>query len=1034
MDDATGPLRSFDSTAGQEEFSQDSIPSPEHVTDNQEASMEHPPVEEPLHEEIMSEMASESSVEEPAVEEPISEGPAAEEAAPDHTSEPASPKETIPDSALTTRQSKRRSIKMDVTVDAHGAQDLTITKHAAGSDGARRLLKARVGVYPDTGSNDYNYANTATTADANVGPDRDFNDVRGGALWNNEVTAITFRIPHDGDPTTNSQIITLHGRATDPDSWSDTASSPNDPYSPHMHDPYSGTSGSDSLDGPRAGAQNEGPGDSFQHESLFAEWNAASGQTNPRGNHDPLKISWQCDAGANNQKAPAVAPYDTMGHAQGYRKSTGQRTQGNDVFFGDERASCSTTPDVTGFKPACLVHAYDQPPATRWGAHALQDGPAITLTLEGATRKWQPSGTYTAQNEEHVCTMTATDPYGNTNSMTVTITVQPEENSKPVPSWGGGATTYTVPHDHSPETHHVQVLLDGEYSDSDNSNHNIGPLGNTATETTSMSIQEQLNWQFAEDDKSTDGFDGIFVGNAPAQKFVGTGYCKDGSYSTKKEYTGVSDLRYCQDACSDWPECHTVWFDATNSVCRMYNNCQNNDPTMIEGTAGQRYTKEVNLGTSWAMFRGRPRSYQDYEHDRRGWQTNDLNALHSHYAWQDLVHGHGNDTVTFLWTCPDAGGHFFEKTLGNCRGGNSQETAFEQTGYSGFCEKTDIPGDARDYCEDLCMRTTGCSAFEIKNVEFRGVCTEASGCNANTCRMYMGGSNAAPTCPTDWTSNGGTSSDTSLHGDGALASHCYTKKQGQAFNVLKPVVSLPGPEWTLHSTGAWSEPGGQIGQTSSGTQWAAASKAHTCTLRVTDSYGATATMTQTITINREPNVLPVANAGADQTYTVPHDFYPTAETNHVLVTLYGGSTADSDKDKLKHDWKCVSSGTQTAWATVELPFPVQLGGINTGFREDWRGGLQTGAGDPEYIESGSATTGSDAAVQMSDGWGADLGHSGDGDTFEGTHSHQKNEVTVMLGPGTHTCTLTTTDTYNEAHSDTVTVTVNAEPNSDPNSA
>ena len=78
-----------------------------------------------------------------------------------------------------------------------------------------------------------------------------------------------------------------------------------------------------------------------------------------------------------------------------------------------------------------------------------------------------------------------------------------------------------------------------------------------------------------------------------------------------------------------------------------------------------------------------------------------------------------------------------------------------------------------------------------------------------------------------------------------------------------------GPEWTLDTTGAWSEPGGQTGQTSSGNnQWAAASKIHTCTLRVTDSYGATATMEQTITINREPNVLPVANAGADQTYTV----------------------------------------------------------------------------------------------------------------------------------------------------------------------
>ena len=37
----------------------------------------------------------------------------------------------------------------------------------------------------------------------------------------------------------------------------------------------------------------------------------------------------------------------------------------------------------------------------------------------------------------------------------------------------------------------------------------------------------------------------------------------------------------------------------------------------------------------------------------------------------------------------------------------------------------------------------------------------------------------------------------------------------------------------------------------------------------------------------------------------------------------------------------------------------------------------------------------------------------------------------MLGPGTHTCTLTTTDTYNEATTASVAVTVSAEPNSNP---
>ena len=51
----------------------------------------------------------------------------------------------------------------------------------------------------------------------------------------------------------------------------------------------------------------------------------------------------------------------------------------------------------------------------------------------------------------------------------------------------------------------VQVLLDGEYDDADNHRDNIGPLGNTATETTSMATAKQLNWQFIDSSKTTDG-------------------------------------------------------------------------------------------------------------------------------------------------------------------------------------------------------------------------------------------------------------------------------------------------------------------------------------------------------------------------------------------------------------------------------------------------------------------------------------------------------------------------------------------------
>jgi len=412
--------------------------------------------------------------------------------------------------------------------------------------------------------------------------------------------------------------------------------------------------------------------------------------------------------------------------------------------------------------------------------------------------------------------------------MTVTITVQIEENTDPVASWkSGGVADYTVPHDHSPLSNEVQVLLDGEYTDPDNLDNNIGPLGNTGIETTAsaqrrgIGVQEQLNWQGTELEK---------------------------------------------------------------------------DPT------------------AWAMFRGRPNGATattnrfGIARDDAVANTEDSVKYSTVYHPYDNMEKHGNDKVTFLWSCP------------TCKGG-------------------------------------GCT-----------------------------------------------------------------------YDILKPTVTLPGPEWTLDSSGVWADPGYQTGQTSAGTQWDnggdSGSITHTCTLTVTDSYGKAHTHTQNIIVRREPNTIPVADAGSDQTYTIPHDFYPSAETNTVLVTLYGAATADADNDKMKHKWQCVIGGTTTALASVELPFPVQLGGVVTGFTYNAEGGIDTGAADPQYTSSSSV-------AQTSTGWGADSGHSGDGDWFKGTHTHDTNQATVTLGAGTHTCTLTTTDTYNEASSDSITVTVNAEPNTNP---
>jgi len=98
---------------------------------------------------------------------------------------------------------------------------------------------------------------------------------------------------------------------------------------------------------------------------------------------------------------------------------------------------------------------------------------------------------------------------------------------------------------------------------------------------------------------------------------------------------------------------------------------------------------------------------------------------------------------------------------------------------------------------------------------------------------------------------------------------------------------------------------------------------HTCTLTVTDTYGAGYTGQHTdtvdITIAPEPNTTPVANAGVDQTYTVPHD--GRTFTNTVLVTLDGRATADIENymspdgnvvwenksDRLDYQWSCVTN-------------------------------------------------------------------------------------------------------------------------------
>ena len=58
-----------------------------------------------------------------------------------------------------------------------------------------------------------------------------------------------------------------------------------------------------------------------------------------------------------------------------------------------------------------------------------------------------------------------------------------------------------------------------------------------------------------------------------------------------------------------------------------------------------------------------------------------------------------------------------------------------------------------------------------------------------------------------------------------------------------------------------------------------------CQLNVTDAYGVTTTGTVGVTINAESNTVPVANAGSNTAWTVPHDEAPsTASAGPFLLT------------------------------------------------------------------------------------------------------------------------------------------------------
>lgn len=158
-------------------------------------------------------------------------------------------------------------------------------------------------------------------------------------------------------------------------------------------------------------------------------------------------------------------------------------------------------------------------------------------------------------------------------------------------------------------------------------------------------------------------------------------------------------------------------------------------------------------------------------------------------------------------------GSFFEQTIGQCREGNTTAAASVSGNNkkSASCKSTNatvIDGDLQDFCQQTCLRTNGCEGFQIYNVEYRGTCTApSSDCDSRTCELMMKTTTVASStgpddaCPAgfdtqsdtnNYAGRDATNDHNNLHGNGDTFARCFTKKPGQAFDILKPVVSFAG--------------------------------------------------------------------------------------------------------------------------------------------------------------------------------------------------------------------------------------------------
>jgi len=142
------------------------------------------------------------------------------------------------------------------------------------------------------------------------------------------------------------------------------------------------------------------------------------------------------------------------------------------------------------------------------------------------------------------------------------------------------------------------------------------------------------------------------------------------------------------------------------------------------------------------------------------------------------------------------------------------------------------------------------------------------------------GADISITLPVNSVTLNGSGSDA----DGTVSSYAWTKVSGGAATIVSASSASTSVTGLVQGT-------------------------YTFRLTVTDNQGATATDDVVVTVNPAPNVAPVANAGPDQTITLP--------VNNVTLS---GSATDADGTISSYSWSKVSGGANNSFSFIGFNF------------------------------------------------------------------------------------------------------------------